>query len=80
MVVLKNIIKNEDIKTIEADYFPGGGEIFGHLIINYETEDTIKLERSKNDLSGMFAYHARMRLIKLASLEKIPSESTSIWY
>ena len=30
MVVLKNIIKNEDIKTIEADYFPGGGEIFGY--------------------------------------------------
>ena len=80
MVVLKNINKNIENHTISAKYYPGGVHEPGYIVVNYESGETIKLDRAENDQSGMFAYHAKKQLLRVSALDVTPEESKTIWY
>lgn len=80
MVVLKSINKNTKNQTISAKYYPGGVHEPGYIVVNYETNETIELNKSENDQSGMFAYHAKKQLLRVSALAVTPEESKTIWY
>ncbi len=80
MVKLRNISKNG--KLMEADFYPENKELFGHIVMDIETESVISVERPSNDY-GHFS-HARTGLREAIRIFKnsgeIPKERTIMWY
>lgn len=78
MVILRNIKRNENL--IEADYFPDGGNLFGHLVV-----DTISGKLvSYTDIPGISyrgaLHHGKRRLLKIKDLNPLPVEEKEMWY
>lgn len=84
MVRLKNIKKNEDNHTIQADYMPEFSEEVGFVLYDYVTEKIIDSKlTSTEDILPRYRYHAANGLrdiIKDESEYGIPETYTVMWY
>lgn len=78
MIVLKEIKMSQN--RIEADYYPENENVCGHISIGLPKGDTIELIPARGYEHTTCASHAKMELLRLAKLERIPREKTVVWY
>lgn len=70
MVILKNVKRTNSI--IECDYYPEGGDSFGHVAIDVDKHDFVKSKciMAKEDLHICSYYnHALFKLLKISKSE-----------
>ncbi|MDU2064420.1 MAG: hypothetical protein E6713_06210 [Sporomusaceae bacterium] len=79
MVFLKNILKTDN--KISCNYSPENTKEVGFVEVDIETRNYIKKETTKYD-SGSDSYVSKVRfkLLDLAKMDKIPTESRVVWY
>ena len=80
MVVLKNIVRDNIKKIIEADYYPDGGNLFGHVIVDMITGEIISMTEIQGIAWRSALAHARQGLEKLANVSVLPEKKTICWY
>ena len=81
MVVLRNILKDSIRQIIEADYYPDGGEEFGHIIVDLSTGVIVSVtEKDGIPWKRSAVGHARSELMKIAVLDTMPEKRTVCWY
>lgn len=84
MVRLKNIKKNEDNRTIQADYIPEHSEEVGFLVYDYIDNEIVDSRLTSYDrILKSYMYHASHGLrdiIKDESERGIPETYTVMWY
>lgn len=71
MVLLKNVKRTNNI--IECDYYPEGGESFGHVVIDVNKHDFVKSKciMTKEDLhTRSYFNHALIKLMKISESEE----------
>lgn len=80
MLLLKNIAKNKG--TIEADYYPENGKVFGHIVLNALTGAVLTLSEPTNfdGLQSMYSSHAVFALKKMALEDSALKEYRVMWY
>lgn len=81
MVVLRNILKDSIRQIIEANYYPDGGEEFGHIVVDLSTGEIVYVtEKDGAPWRRSAVGHARSELMKMASLDTMPEKRTVCWY
>lgn len=81
MVILRNILKNNNQNKIEADYYPDGGNDYGHIVVDFSTGDILSVtENGGIPWKGSAVGHARSELMKISSLDVLPKQRTVCWY
>jgi hypothetical protein len=79
MVFLKNIIKSGD--RISCDYSPENSAEIGFVEVDLGTRDFVKKVRTPFDNdSDRYTSKVKFKLLDLAKLDEIPSESRVVWY
>lgn len=86
MVLLKNVKKTNNI--IECDYYPEGGESFGHVVIDVNKHDFVKskcIMASEDENTRFYYNHAASKLMKISKTDdfkndNFKSEYMVAWY
>jgi len=84
MVRLKNIKKNEENHTIQADYIPEHSEEVGFVVVDYESGEIIDSKFTSYDRTfKSYCHHAAKGLrniIRDEAKKGIPETYTAMWY
>lgn len=84
MLRLKNIKKNEDSHTIQAEYIPEHSEEVGFVVVDYVSKKIIDSKlTSYDEILPRYRYHASYALreiIKKETEEGIPESRLVMWY
>ena len=80
MVVIKNIKRNFEKNTIEADYYPDGGNLFGHVVVDIITGEIISMTEIEGIAWRSALGHARQGLVILSKADVLPEKKTICWY
>ena len=80
MVVLRNIKRDDLKKTIEADYYPDDGNLFGHVVVDITSEQIISFTEILGITWRFALAHARKGLVDLSDKKEIPNKKTICWY
>ena len=77
MVRLKNIQRRDNL--IEADFYPEGSKIAGHIVVDITTEEDISCKEVFG-YGPSYKFFAKRRLIKMVKNNEIKSEDIIMWY
>lgn len=81
MVVLRNIQRTDSKKRIEADYYPDGGNDYGHIVVDFSSGDILSVtEFDGIPWKSSAVGHARSELVKISGFEVLPKKRTVCWY
>ena len=80
MVVLRNIVRDNFKKIIEADYYPDGGNLFGHVVVDMTTGEIISMTQIEGIAWRSALAHARKGLEMLTDVSVLPAQKTIYWY
>ena len=77
MVRLKNIQFHDSLA--EADYYPEGGLVKGHIVVDLESKEICSFERA-GDFGDSYLGHARARLVEMYKEGSTRKECLIMWY
>jgi len=82
MLRLKNIKKNEENHTIQAEYIPEDSEEVGFVVVDYVSEELIDSKiTSYDEIIPNYRHHAMYALLDMIKENKeLREESLVMWY
>lgn len=78
MIILRNINKTQT--TIEADYYPEGGQAKGYVKVSLPDGEFLEVKPAPGHEHSSDPAHVMYDLLRLAKLDVMPEERTVIWY
>ena len=78
MLTLRNIKRTNNI--IEADFYPENENVYGHVVVDLDTEDIISYTQAKGYEHSTCPTHALYELLRMKDLKEFPEKRVVLWY
>ena len=78
MLTLRNIKRTNNI--IEADFYPEGEKVFGHVVVDLNTEKIITFTNPEGYKYSTCPLHAKYELLRMKDLKEFPEKRVVLWY